>query len=612
MSDIIHLLPDSVANRIAAGEVVQRPASAVKELMENAIDAGADTVALNIKDSGKTLIQVVDNGCGMSDTDARLSFERHATSKISSAEELWNIRTKGFRGEALASIAAIAHVEMKTRLHDVDLGTKVVVEGSEVKGQEPIATAPGTSIAVKNIYFNTPARRNFLKSDAVEMRHVVEEFERIALVHPDVNFTLHHNDNELFNLRATTLRQRVVNVFGAKYNERLVPVKEQTDIVSVEGFIGKPEFARKTRGEQYFFVNDRFIKNNYLHHAVKSAYEDLISHDAHPSYFIYLRVDPKTLDVNIHPTKTEVKFSEERFIYAIIRSAVRNSLGKYNISPSLDFEPEAFMNISPMPRDAKIEPPSHKEINFNPFDKEKSGGSRRTAFAKSGNFGGNWQDLYHITEKKKGESQGMFDRVPVESPPHVPSREGKQMVLDLHGKYIWSRIRSGFIIVHRRRAHERVLFEEALKSLDNQAGWSQQELFPKTIELSASDAELIKDLSEDLRRLGFTIDGFGTGTIVVHGVPAEAVDLPVEDLIDGMLDRYKNSADDLRSDHRRNLARSLASGMSIKDGQPMEKAEMIHLIDRLFACEQPALSPSGKPVILTFDIEDIDKKFMNL
>ncbi len=606
MSDIIHLLPDSVANQIAAGEVVQRPASAVKELMENAIDAGADTVSLIVKDAGKTLIRVIDNGCGMSDTDARLSFERHATSKISNAEELWRIRTKGFRGEALASIAAIAHVEMKSRLRENELGTKIIVEGSEVKGQEPCATPEGTSISVKNIFFNTPARRNFLKSDSVEMRHIVEEFERVALVHNDVTFTLHHNDNELFHLRASTLRQRVVNVFGVKFNERLVPVNEATDIVSVEGFIGKPEFARKTRGEQYFFVNDRFIKNGYLHHAVKGAFEDLIARDAHPSYFLYLKVSPETIDVNIHPTKTEVKFSEERAIYAIIRSAVRNSLGKYNISPSLDFEQEDVMNVAPMPRNVHVGIPTTKDQYFNPFEREKGSSAKAGSLSsRSGGFGGDWEELYRISEKRREEPQAIFDA----STDEAVQTTTKQVVLDLQQKYILTRIRSGFILVHRRRAHERVLYEKALTSLESQSGWSQQKLFPQTVELNPGDCELIEDLREDLYRLGFNIDGFGSGSIVVHGVPAEASELSVESLIENLLEQYKNSVDEVRSDHRERLARSLAATMCIKDGKPMEEVEMIDLIDRLFACRQPSLSPTGKPVIITFDMDDIDKKF---
>lgn len=605
MSDIIHLLPDSVANQIAAGEVVQRPASAVKELMENAIDAGADTVALIVKDAGKTLIRVIDNGCGMSDTDARLSFERHATSKISSAEELWRIRTKGFRGEALASIAAIAHVEMKSRLRENELGTKIIVEGSEVKGQEPCATPGGTSISVKNIFYNTPARRNFLKSDAVEMRHIVEEFERVVLVHNDVTFTLHHNDNELFHLRASTLRQRVVNVFGAKFNERLVPVQEATDIVSVEGFIGKPEFARKTRGEQYFFVNDRFIKNGYLHHAVKGAFEDLIARDAHPTYFLYLKVSPESIDVNIHPTKTEVKFSEERAIYSIIRSAVRNSLGKYNISPSLDFEQENVMNVGPMPRNARVGMPSTKDFNFNPFEREGAAGKAGSSPMRPGKIGGDWEELYRISEKRREETQVIFD----ESSEDAGKSTSKQVVLDLQQKYILTRIRSGFILIHRRRAHERVLYEKALTSLESQSGWSQQKLFPQTVELNPGDCALIEDLREDLYRLGFNIDGFGSGSIVVHGVPAEASDIPVESLLENLLEQYKNSADEVRSDHRERLARSLAAAMHIKDGKPMEEVEMIDLIDRLFACQHPTLSPTGKPVVITFDMDDIDKKF---
>lgn len=606
MPDIIQLLPDSVANQIAAGEVVQRPASAVKELLENAIDAGANEIVLIVKDAGKTLIQVVDNGYGMSETDARLSLERHATSKIRTADELWHIRTKGFRGEALASISAISHLELKTRLRENELGSKIIVEGSEVKSQEPCATPGGTSIGVKNIFFNTPARRNFLKSDAVEMRHIVEEFERVALVHPDVSFSLHHNDNELFNLKNSSLRQRIVNVFGTRFNERLVPVKEETGIVSVKGFIGKPEFAKKTRGEQYFFVNDRFIKNSYLNHAVTSAFSELINRDAYPAYFLYLKVAPESIDVNIHPTKTEIKFAEERSVYAIIHSAVRNSLGKYNIAPSLDFEQENFMNVAPVPKNARVGAPERRDFDFNPFENEKSpfSGERSIKSKFSGGFGGNWEELYNITEKRDVQ-QPIFDR----EKENTHYDEGVRPVFDLQNKYILTRIKSGFILVDRRRAHERVLFEKVLKSLNDQGGHSQQQLFPETVELDAKDCALIEDLREDLFRLGFNIDGFGSNSIVVNGIPTEAPEMPIKDLIESFLEQYKNSVGEFQNDSRERLAKSLAASLRIRENKTMDRVEMLDLIDRLFACEQPQVSPTGKPIVLTFSLDEINKKF---
>jgi len=608
MPDIIKLLPDAVANQIAAGEVVQRPASAVKELLENAIDSGATEIQLIVKDAGKTLIQVIDNGCGMSDTDARMSFERHATSKIRNAEELWHIRTKGFRGEALASIAAIAHVEMKTRLRENELGSRIVVAGSAVQTQEPCATAHGTSIAVKNLFFNTPARRNFLKSDQVEMRHIIEEFERISLAHPDVAFTVLHNQAELFNVRQSPLRQRIVSMFGPKYNERLVPVQEETAIVSVIGFIGKPEFAKKTRGEQYFFVNDRYIKNNYLNHAVTSAFDDLISRDSHPSYFLYLQLDPSSIDVNIHPTKTEIKFTEERSIYAIIRSAVRNSLGKYNISPTIDFDQEDVFNVAPMPKNLEIGPPSTKDYEFNPFDNKREEKQKFPSSSRSaGGFPKGWEDLYIISQKGD-EQQPMFDREDREKPLSQESHQDRP-VFQLHRKYILTQIKSGLIIIDQQRAHERILYEQALDSLYKQGGSSQQQLFPQTVEISGPDCELLLDLKDDLHRLGFTIDGFGGNEIVVNGIPTEAVGMPVAALIENLLEQYKHFVNDLQTDSRDRLARSMARSVSIHEGKQLRPVEMINLIDRLFACDQPQVAPNGKPTILTFTVDELNKKF---
>jgi DNA mismatch repair protein MutL len=603
MPDIIQLLPDSVANQIAAGEVVQRPASAVKELIENAVDSGADKIQLIVKDAGKTLIQVIDNGCGMSNTDARLSFERHATSKIRAADELFRIVTKGFRGEALASIAAIAHVEMKTRLTSNELGTQILIQGSEIQKQEPCSTPVGTSISVKNLFFNTPARRNFLKSDPVEMRHIIEEFERVALTHPEVEFQLHHNDSELFNLKQSPLRQRVVSIFGPRYNERLVPVKQETAIVDLKGFIGKPEFAKRTRGEQYFFVNNRFIKNSYLHHAVSTAFDELIGKGSHPSYFLYLKVDPGTIDVNIHPTKTEIKFTEERSIYAIVHSAVRNSLGKYNISPSLDFDQEDVFNVSPMPANVEVAPPEVRNFDFNPFESEKSGskavssGSPGRSQARARSIG--WEELYEISERERESSNPEIDlKVETERP-----------VLQVHNTYILSTIKSGMIIIHQQRAHERILYEDALRALAHRGVWSQQQLFPKTVELSASDCELLEGVREEMGLLGFTIDGFGEGAVVVNGVPADASEMNIQTLIENILETYKNTAGEVRTSSAERLARSIARNMCIKKGKSLSKPEMIDLIDRLFACEQPQISIGGKPTIVTHTMDDLNLKF---
>jgi DNA mismatch repair protein MutL len=616
MPDIIQLLPDAVANQIAAGEVVQRPASAVKELLENAVDAGAENIQLIIKDAGKTLIQVIDDGCGMSETDARLSLERHATSKIKKAEELWQIRTKGFRGEALASIAAISHMEMRSRLRESEIGTKITIAGSEIGNQEPCAAAHGTSISVKNLFYNTPARRNFLKSDAVEMRHIVEEFERVALAHPDIGFSLHHNDNELFNLKSSTLRQRIVNVFGSKFNERLVPVKEDTAIVKLEGFIGKPEYAKKTRGEQYFFVNDRFIKNSYLNHAVTRAFDELIGRDSYPSYFLYLKVDPTSIDVNIHPTKTEIKFTEERSIYAIVHSSVRNSLGKYNIAPSLDFDQEAILNIQPLPQNVEVAPPESRDFNFNPFETKSpqpsgSGGGGFNS-GRSGGFSQNWKELYSITEKREGEEQSpLFDRDEEEDlgKPDVSITDRDRPIFQLHRRYILTQIKSGFIIIDQQRAHERVLFEEIKRGLERGSGFSQQQLFPQRVELDGKDLQLLDDLKDDLFKLGFNISTFDNESAVVNGVPAEAKGLDVGALIQDFLEQYKSSVGQFQNDHHDQIAAGMARSLKIREGKKMENTEMLDLVDRLFACAQPQITPSGKSVILNFTLDEIQRKF---
>lgn len=608
MADIIKLLPDSVANQIAAGEVVQRPASAVKELLENAIDAGATQIQLIVKDAGKTLIQVIDNGCGMSDTDARMSFERHATSKIRHADDLWSIRTKGFRGEALASIAAIAQVEMRTRRRESELGSLLVVAGSKVVKQEPCATPYGTSVSVKNLFFNTPARRNFLKSDPVEFRHILEEFERVALAHPDIGFTLVHNGGELFNLKPTALRQRIVGMFGHKHNERLVPVSEHTAIVEVSGFVCKPEYAKKTRGEQYFFVNDRFIKNPYLHHAVASAFDNLIGRDAHPSYFIYLRIDPSHIDINIHPTKTEIKFTEERSVYAIIRSAVRNSLGKYNISPTIDFEQEAVFNVPPLPTQVQVGAPQRKDFDFNPFDAQPP---RREGYAAGRSSGGSgatlshfgWEQLYEAARSETTVVQQALTTEGDEA--EAPSRG----VYQLHRKYILTQIKSGLMLIDQQRAHERILYEKALADLEQRKGHSQQELFPVTVELTQGDYAVVMGLRSELEGLGFAIEPFGGSSVAIQGIPADAAGTNSAALLEAVLEHFKAAAGEVQLQHSERLALSVARSMCIREGRELQPTEMLDLVDRLFACSQPQLTPNGKPIVANMPMDEIDKKF---
>lgn len=617
MPDIIQLLPDAVANQIAAGEVIQRPASVVKELLENAIDAGSTSIKLILKDAGKTLIQVVDNGCGMSDTDARMSFERHATSKISNANDLFKIRTKGFRGEALASIAAIAHVELKTKLSDQQTGTKILVEGTEVKSQEPCATTSGTSIAVKNLFFNVPARRNFLKSEGVEMRHIIDEFQRVALTHPDIAFQLHHNNSEVFNLHPGSLRQRIVGVFGNKYNQRLVPVEEGTDIVKVQGFVGKPEFAKKTRGEQFFFVNNRFIKNSYLNHAVASAFKELMPRDAHPMYFLYMEIDPAEIDVNIHPTKTEIKFQDERAIYAIIHSAVRNSLGKFNISPSLDFEQETSIQIDPITSNRALKQPSVQiNPNYNPFETEGSKGHHSPGVSHSSTSrqaNRDWKELYRIMDQPDADEDSSADRLTVgqSSDPFSSDEQSqdKKPTFQLHRKYIVTQIKSGMVIINQQRAHERVLFEQILQRLENKKSAAQQLLFQQTVRLSPADYSLMKELIEPLEELGFEVRDFGNNSVVVSAVPAEAADQNTTQLMEQFIEKYKYSSSEMKMELHEKLASSLAYSMCTKQGKLLSEEEMHHLIDKLFACQMPYYSTSGKPTITTFTLADIDQKF---
>ena len=592
--DIIQLLPDHVANQIAAGEVIQRPASAVKEMLENAIDSGADSIQLIIKDAGKTLIQVVDNGCGMSETDARMSFERHATSKIKEANDLFSIRTMGFRGEAMASMAAIAHVELKTKLHSEDIGTKIVMEGSEVQSQENCAATNGTSVCIKNLFYNVPARRNFLKSDQVELKHIIEEFQRVALAHSDISMSMHHNTQELFHLPQGALRQRIVGTFGNKYNEKLVPVEEDTNLVHVSGFVGKPEFARKTRGEQYFFVNKRFIKSGYLHHAVTAAFEELIPKGFHPSYFLFFEVDPQLIDVNIHPTKTEIKFEDEKSIYAIIRSCVKRALGQHNIAPSLDFNRDpSFDNITPS--NGKVNAPTIKvDTSYNPFTQK---GTESTIPNKKKTEG--WEQLFdNIPSPHTQPKQVLIEQAIEETNDH-------KITYQLHGQYILSHIKSGLMIIHQQRAHERILYEHFV-ALGDQQGNSQQLLFPQTVELNVSDMELVKGMETEIKQLGFDFELINQSNIAIQGIPSESQDENIQHLFETFLEQFKNNAS---LDKKDKLTYALAKSMSIKKGRKMNTTEMHILIDELFACQMPHTTASGKPTLITLTLEELAKKF---
>ena len=617
MTDIIQLLPDAVANQIAAGEVVQRPASAVKELVENAIDAGADRIQLILKESGKALIQVIDNGCGMSITDARMCFERHATSKIRKADDLFAIRTMGFRGEAMASIAAIAQVELKTRRYDDELGTCVVIEGSEVLSQEACSVNPGTSISVKNLFYNTPARRNFLKGNPVEMRHIIDEFQRIALANPQVFFTLHHDGQEVYHLPATALKQRIIHLLGNNYNQRLVPVEEDTSIIKLHGFVGKPEFARKTRGEQFFFVNNRFIKDNYLNHAVLTAFEELLPDECYPLYVLFIDIDPSRIDINVHPTKTEIKYQDDKAIYAIIRSAVKRSLGRYNITPSLDFEADNNIQhlITPMPLETITPPSISFNPDFNPFERENRADKSPAPSHSGGNYQrsaipANWDTLYEISKKESITQQALdVELTNIEVRDEQLSKPSEHQLFQIHNRFILSQIKSGFMLINQQAAHERILYERFLQQLQNHSGVSQQSLFPQSVTFNASDFELLKELLPDIRGLGFDIREFGPNTVVVEGIPADLVNASEHALLEHLLEGFKNNMAILKLDKRDNLARALARNAAIKTGTPLSLEEMNMLIDQLFACQMPNLSLNGKPVISTFNMNELLERF---
>jgi len=617
MSDIIHLLPDAVANQIAAGEVVQRPASAVKELLENAVDSGADKIQLIVKEAGKALIQVIDNGCGMSFTDARMCFERHATSKIRKADDLFAIRTMGFRGEAMASIAAIAQVELKTRRHEDELGTKICIEASEIISQEPCATAAGTSVCIKNLFYNTPARRNFLKGNSIEMRHIIDEFQRVALAYQQIFFTLHHDGQEVFHLPTATLKQRIVHLFGNNYNQKLVPVQEDTSIIKLEGFVGKPEFARKTRGEQFFFVNNRFIRDNYLNHAVTSAFQELLQDDSFPLYVLFISIDPAKIDINVHPTKTEIKYQDEKAIYAIIRSAVKRSLGQYNITPSLDFDRETGFDqmISHKPLDQIVPPGIKFNPDFNPFSNEvktalDTSVLHSSAERRKPDFVQNWDTLYAITQGKITEQQEIDAQQRKVSVDNTQlSKPGERQLFQIHNRFILSPIKSGFMLIDQQAAHERILYERFLIQLENHSGVSQQTLFPQSISMSTSDFELLKSLFQDVRALGFDIREFGKNTVVVEGIPAELTKASENEMLEKLLEGFKNNQSALKLDKHDNLARTLAKNAAVNPGTHFSLEEMNQLTDQLFACQMPNVSLAGKPVIITYTLEELFQKF---
>ncbi len=595
MSDIIQLLPDSIANQIAAGEVVQRPASAVKELLENAIDANATHITLIIKEAGKSLLQVIDNGTGMSETDARLSFERHATSKIRKAEDLFSLRTMGFRGEALASIAAIAQVEMKTRLAEHELGTLLVIEGSEVKKQELVACEVGSNISVKNLFYNIPARRNFLKSNSVEFRHIVDEFHRVALANPEIAFTFINGDQTEFELPAAKLSQRIVSIFGKNYQQQLAPCSEETERIRITGYIGKPESAKRTRGEQFLFVNQRFIKSSYLNHAITSAYSGLLPEGSFPFYVLYIDIDPKHIDVNVHPTKTEIKFDDERSIYGIVLAAVRQALGSHSLTPALDFQ--ADVNIV-----SKLKQSSGDDY----FDER---------FQRSNLQ--NWEKLMggSVATRLRDEPNPVhairFDSR-VNQTEEEPIQPAEKVLSQLFDRYILKQVRSGMMIVDQQLAHERILFERYLNQLRNKHGESQQCLFPQTLSLSAADFAMVMEMEQEIHALGFRLEEFGKNTLVVNGIPANLPGGREKELVEGLIEQFKLNQKELSVPLQENLARALAKRSANKAGKRLALEEMHALLGSLFACKSPNYSPDGNPTFFIFERSKIESYFNRL
>ncbi|PSR52086.1 DNA mismatch repair protein MutL [Adhaeribacter arboris] len=619
MPDIIRLLPEYLANQIAAGEVVQRPASVVKELLENAVDAQSASIQLIVKEAGKQLIQVVDNGLGMSETDARMCFERHATSKIKSTEDLFRIRTMGFRGEALASIAAVAQVELKTKTRTSDIGTKIVIEGSELISQEPVAVPDGTSVCVKNLFYNVPARRNFLKSNPVEMRHILDEFMHLALAHPEIAFSLYQNEIEIFQLPAGKLSQRIVNLFGNNYREQLATCEEVTSFIKVKGYIGKPEFAKKSRGEQFFFVNERYIRSSYLNHAVLTAYEGLLPKDSHPFYVLFIEIAPESIDINVHPTKTEIKFEDEKTVYAIVRAAVKQSLGVHNIAPSLDFEGDVnFSAIRPVAAPAN-DSSFAKAANFESFIQKNTSPGASVTPAPTPKNGGHpdWQKVFEplqqvsqdfpreINESKLTE----FDFLSGLGKTSASDQSGKK-ALQVHQKYIMVQVKSGIMLVDQQAAQERILYEQFSASLQKNTGSSQALLFPQVVQLSPSDYDLLQQLTKEFNALGFVFNEFGKHTIVLNGIPA---DVPARDekaLLEELLEQYKNNQQEITLSNKENLARAMAKRVASRYTSRLTDWEMNALVDKLFACQTPSYTPAGQKTLVMMELGQLQNFFL--
>ncbi len=602
MSDVIHLLPDSIANQIAAGEVVQRPASVVKEMLENSVDAGADKVQLIVKDAGKNLVQVVDNGIGMSGTDARMSFERHATSKIKTSDDLFKIKTLGFRGEALASIAAVAQVEMRTKRNEDDLGSLLVVDSSEVKKQEPISAPTGTSIQVKNLFYNVPARRNFLKSNPVELRHITDEFQRVALANPSVAMSMTQNDIEVFNLEAGKLSKRIVQLFGKNYREQLIPCSEETPHVKINGYIGKPENAKKTRGEQFFFINNRFIKNSYLNHSVIRAYEGLLREDYFPFYVLNIEIDPVHVDINVHPTKTEVKFDDDRMLYGVINAAVRQALASFNVTPSLDFSADVSFEHLSRQREEGL---TKQEKAYSSFQTVRPDRERLEKL----------DELYssaameEIATIEEAEKERVHEKVYSSAIGESVDLEDKKPTYQLHDKYLLRQVKSGLLVLDKESALERILFEQYNKQIGAGSGMSQSCLFPQQVKLNAADLALAIELKQEITQLGFEFEQMGQQHLVIQGVPSELAPCNEQEVFEGLIEQYKHNAEKLDLPKNESLARALAKRTATNKCQTLKNEEMDHLMDRLFACEQPNYTPDGNPTYVLLSLDQINGWF---
>jgi len=603
LPDKILLLPDNIANQIAAGEVIQRPASAVKELLENAVDAGATEIDLLVADAGKALVQVIDNGSGMSEVDARMCFERHATSKIASIEDLFHIRTMGFRGEALASIAAVAQVELKTKREADEAGVYLEVENSVVRRQEPVATPVGTSIAMKNLFFNVPARRNFLKSNAAEMRHIVDEFTRVAMAFPAIRFTLSANGQQLFHLDAGSLKQRIVQLLGNSYQSKLVTVKEDTDYLRITGFAGKPETAKKTRGDQYFFVNNRFIRSAYLNHAVMSAYQEMIPADSFPMYVLFIDIDPAVVDVNVHPTKQEIKFEDEKIIYAFVQAAIKHALAQFSVTPTLDFDLDASIQQLPSIQQPFTEDRKNAAAAGSIFKGFTQKNQAHFIERSSGNTGElkHWKDFY--TESARPADA--VETGPAFTPEQLPDTELVQIL----NTYIVYPSGDGFKLIHQQAAHERVLYEQLSAASNEHPVAVQRSLFPATLELSPADAVVMEEIREDLEQLGYIIEPFGKNSFVIQGTPADLETGDEKHVIDILLEQYKHFSPDVKLPRREKLVRSLARQRSVKPGTRLTEREIKQLVDDLMACSQPNATAEGKPTWLQFQREQLEKLF---